>query len=166
MHSDLQLTRHYSFPALTALTGTSSAYPSRKFPILIHAEEDLFQGVNTYRAVKYSDTSGGDWIVLPGAGGGLEHLEKEEELTKNRKPTVEKRQEEERIPYELIMRDDPNPRFASNGWPITLMNFSRDSLGECRSQTTSKDDAWRTGTHYRESLKHLDSRARRAIADD
>ncbi|KAJ7077482.1 hypothetical protein C8R44DRAFT_896260 [Mycena epipterygia] len=79
-------------------------------------------GVNTYRAVKYSDTSGGDWIVLPGAGGGLEHLvpasgtkaEKEEELTKNRKPTVEKRQEEERIPYELIMRDDPNPRLADH----------------------------------------------------
>ena len=27
-----------------------------------------------YRALKYSCTSPGDWIVIPGAGGGLGHL--------------------------------------------------------------------------------------------
>ena len=27
-----------------------------------------------YRAIKYSQTNLGDWIVLPGAGGGLGHL--------------------------------------------------------------------------------------------
>ncbi|KAF8206968.1 major facilitator superfamily domain-containing protein [Mycena galopus ATCC 62051] len=32
------------------------------------------QGVTVYRAIKYSQTSPGDWIVLPGAGGGLGHL--------------------------------------------------------------------------------------------
>ncbi|KAJ7181451.1 alcohol dehydrogenase [Mycena crocata] len=34
----------------------------------------LCAGVTTYRAIKYSNTSAGDWIVLPGAGGGLGHL--------------------------------------------------------------------------------------------
>jgi hypothetical protein len=32
------------------------------------------QGVTVYRAIKYSDTHIGDWIVIPGAGGGLGHL--------------------------------------------------------------------------------------------
>ena len=32
------------------------------------------QGVTVYRALKYSQTNPGDWIVLPGAGGGLGHL--------------------------------------------------------------------------------------------
>lgn len=32
------------------------------------------QGVTSYRALKYSDTHIGDWIVIPGAGGGLGHL--------------------------------------------------------------------------------------------
>lgn len=27
-----------------------------------------------YRALKYSQTNPGDWVVLPGAGGGLGHL--------------------------------------------------------------------------------------------
>lgn len=31
-------------------------------------------GVTVYRAIKYSQTVPGDWIVLPGAGGGLGHL--------------------------------------------------------------------------------------------
>lgn len=34
------------------------------------------KGVTVYRAIKYSDTHIGDWIVLPGAGGGLGHLGK------------------------------------------------------------------------------------------
>jgi len=34
----------------------------------------LCAGVTTYRAVKYSNTEAGDWIVIPGAGGGLGHL--------------------------------------------------------------------------------------------
>ncbi|KZV65771.1 GroES-like protein [Peniophora sp. CONT] len=34
----------------------------------------LCAGVTTYRAIKYSNTHAGDWIVLPGAGGGLGHL--------------------------------------------------------------------------------------------
>lgn len=32
------------------------------------------KGVTVYRAIKNSDTNIGDWIVLPGAGGGLGHL--------------------------------------------------------------------------------------------
>ena len=34
----------------------------------------LVQGVTVYRAIKYSHAKIGDWIVLPGAGGGLGHL--------------------------------------------------------------------------------------------
>lgn len=34
----------------------------------------LCAGVTVYRAIKYSQTNHGDWIVLPGAGGGLGHL--------------------------------------------------------------------------------------------
>src|SRR6266436_9028598 len=40
-------------------------------PLFIHC---LMQGVTVYRAIKNSDTHIGDWIVLPGAGGGLGHL--------------------------------------------------------------------------------------------
>jgi len=34
----------------------------------------LCAGVTVYRAIKHSQTKIGDWIVLPGAGGGLGHL--------------------------------------------------------------------------------------------
>lgn len=34
----------------------------------------LCAGVTVYRALKYSETSPGEWIVLPGAGGGLGHM--------------------------------------------------------------------------------------------
>ncbi|KAF9530159.1 mannitol-1-phosphate dehydrogenase MPDH1 [Crepidotus variabilis] len=34
----------------------------------------LCAGVTVYRALKYSNTGAGDWVVLPGAGGGLGHL--------------------------------------------------------------------------------------------
>ncbi|KAF5379106.1 hypothetical protein D9615_005953 [Tricholomella constricta] len=34
----------------------------------------LCAGLTVYRALKYSQTSPGDWVVLPGAGGGLGHL--------------------------------------------------------------------------------------------
>ncbi|KAL0960030.1 hypothetical protein HGRIS_011678 [Hohenbuehelia grisea] len=34
----------------------------------------LCAGVTVYRAIKYSQTEAGDWIVIPGAGGGLGHL--------------------------------------------------------------------------------------------
>ena len=32
------------------------------------------QGVTVYNAIKNSFTHGGQWIVIPGAGGGLGHL--------------------------------------------------------------------------------------------
>ena len=32
------------------------------------------QGITVYRAIKYSRSNIGDWICLPGAGGGLGHL--------------------------------------------------------------------------------------------
>jgi len=47
---------------------------------LIHPD-NLFQGVTVYRALKYSETSPGDWVVIPGAGGGLGHLGKFLNLT-------------------------------------------------------------------------------------
>jgi len=34
----------------------------------------LCAGVTVYRAIKHSQTNPGDWIVLPGAGGGLGHM--------------------------------------------------------------------------------------------
>ncbi|KAI0696821.1 GroES-like protein [Cytidiella melzeri] len=34
----------------------------------------LCAGVTVYRAIKYSHTNIGEWIILPGAGGGLGHL--------------------------------------------------------------------------------------------
>ena len=34
----------------------------------------LCAGVTVYRALKYSETNPGDWVVLPGAGGGLGHM--------------------------------------------------------------------------------------------
>ncbi|KAF9467921.1 chaperonin 10-like protein [Collybia nuda] len=34
----------------------------------------LCAGLTVYRALKYSQTNPGDWVVLPGAGGGLGHL--------------------------------------------------------------------------------------------
>ncbi|KAI0302895.1 GroES-like protein [Multifurca ochricompacta] len=34
----------------------------------------LCAGVTVYRALKYSKTNPGDWVVIPGAGGGLGHL--------------------------------------------------------------------------------------------
>ncbi|KAJ3935747.1 MAG: chaperonin 10-like protein [Lentinula lateritia] len=34
----------------------------------------LCAGVTVYRAIKHSQTNPGDWIVIPGAGGGLGHL--------------------------------------------------------------------------------------------
>jgi len=48
-----------------------------KIPDEIDSDEAasiLCAGVTTYREIKYSDTQVGDWIVLPGAGGGLGHL--------------------------------------------------------------------------------------------
>ena len=41
---------------------------------LIYNRLHATQGVTVYRAIKYSQTQQGDWIVLPGAGGGLGHL--------------------------------------------------------------------------------------------
>jgi len=34
----------------------------------------LCAGLTVYRALKYSETNPGDWVVVPGAGGGLGHL--------------------------------------------------------------------------------------------
>ena len=36
--------------------------------------DHALQGVTVYRAIKYSKSNIGDWICLPGAGGGLGHL--------------------------------------------------------------------------------------------
>lgn len=33
-----------------------------------------FQGVTVYNALQQSNTHSGDWVVIPGAGGGLGHL--------------------------------------------------------------------------------------------
>ncbi|KAJ7503469.1 chaperonin 10-like protein [Mycena galericulata] len=41
---------------------------------VVRVEDLANNGVTVYRAIKYSQTSPGDWIVLPGAGGGLGHL--------------------------------------------------------------------------------------------
>jgi propanol-preferring alcohol dehydrogenase len=32
------------------------------------------KGLTVYRALKYSNAKIGEWVVLPGAGGGLGHL--------------------------------------------------------------------------------------------
>ncbi|KAF8879660.1 mannitol-1-phosphate dehydrogenase [Gymnopilus junonius] len=34
----------------------------------------LCAGLTVYRALKYSETNASDWVVIPGAGGGLGHL--------------------------------------------------------------------------------------------
>lgn len=34
----------------------------------------MLQGLTVYRALKYSHAKLGNWVVLPGAGGGLGHL--------------------------------------------------------------------------------------------
>ncbi len=34
----------------------------------------LCAGVTVYRALKHNETNPGDWVVLPGAGGGLGHM--------------------------------------------------------------------------------------------
>ena len=34
----------------------------------------LCAGITVYRALKYSKTHIGDWVAIPGAGGGLGHL--------------------------------------------------------------------------------------------
>lgn len=43
-------------------------------PLIIDDLCCIAQGVTVYRALKYSETSPGDWVVIPGAGGGLGHL--------------------------------------------------------------------------------------------
>ncbi|KAJ6555398.1 hypothetical protein DFH09DRAFT_1248425 [Mycena vulgaris] len=43
----------------------------------------LCAGVTTYRAIKHSNTSAGDWIVIPGASGGLGHLAVQYAKTRN-----------------------------------------------------------------------------------
>jgi len=58
-----------SFDAASILCAVSVRSPL--VVLFIHC---LMQGVTVYRAIKNSDTHIGDWIVLPGAGGGLGHL--------------------------------------------------------------------------------------------
>jgi len=55
------------------------SYVSHVTPIPENLESNaaasiLCAGVTVYRAIKYSQTKIGDWIVLPGAGGGLGHM--------------------------------------------------------------------------------------------
>ncbi|TFK98277.1 GroES-like protein [Pterulicium gracile] len=38
------------------------------------AASALCAGMTVYRAIKYSETTQGNWLVVPGAGGGLGHL--------------------------------------------------------------------------------------------
>ena len=37
-------------------------------------EKNKKQGLTVFSALRQSDTHVGDWIVIPGAGGGLGHL--------------------------------------------------------------------------------------------
>ncbi|KAG8216667.1 alcohol dehydrogenase [Butyriboletus roseoflavus] len=51
--------------------------PSRPIPEAMDsfaAASLLCAGVTVYRALKYSETRIGNWVVVPGAGGGLGHL--------------------------------------------------------------------------------------------
>ncbi|KAM6503577.1 GroES (chaperonin 10)-like protein [Amanita muscaria] len=40
----------------------------------LEAASILCAGVTVYRALKYSQTNASEWVVLPGAGGGLGHM--------------------------------------------------------------------------------------------
>ena len=62
--------------ALTLLQFSVLCVPSlpRFLRYLISKPISRIQGVTVYRAIKYSQTEHGDWIVIPGAGGGLGHL--------------------------------------------------------------------------------------------
>ena len=51
--------------------------PLRRTTSYLEADSFLtirFQGLTVYRALKYSETNPSEWIVIPGAGGGLGHL--------------------------------------------------------------------------------------------
>ena len=49
----------------------------------------LCAGVTVYRAIKYSNTKIGDWIVLPGAGGGLGQVAKVRGTAEEGRATLE-----------------------------------------------------------------------------
>jgi propanol-preferring alcohol dehydrogenase len=55
--------------AAASLLCAVSSYYSFIIQVLIP-----WQGLTVYRALKHSETNPGDWVVLPGAGGGLGHL--------------------------------------------------------------------------------------------
>lgn len=59
---------------MESLTGGLDVSPIPKDLKSADAASILCAGVTTYRAVKYSNTEAGDWVVIPGAGGGLGHL--------------------------------------------------------------------------------------------
>ncbi|KAF9077580.1 chaperonin 10-like protein [Rhodocollybia butyracea] len=60
--------QEYVVSFVNHVTPIPAGYPSTE------AASILCAGVTVYRAIKYSQTVPGDWIVLPGAGGGLGHL--------------------------------------------------------------------------------------------
>ncbi|KAI9007824.1 mannitol-1-phosphate dehydrogenase [Hyaloraphidium curvatum] len=55
----------------------SSVYCVSKIPGTLDSHDAasiLCAGVTMYRAIKYSETQASDWMVIPGAGGGLGHM--------------------------------------------------------------------------------------------
>lgn len=63
-----------SADAASILCAVSGSNYLRFLRYLIYEQLHTNQGVTVYRAIKYSQTQQGDWVVLPGAGGGLGHL--------------------------------------------------------------------------------------------
>jgi NADPH:quinone reductase-like Zn-dependent oxidoreductase len=65
-----------SLSALPSLTPSAIAYTSQLTPIpdgldLIQAAPILCAGLTVYKALKESDAKPGQWVGIPGAGGGL-----------------------------------------------------------------------------------------------
>ncbi|KAK0222808.1 mannitol-1-phosphate dehydrogenase MPDH1 [Armillaria nabsnona] len=58
----------YAVSFVNHVTPIPEGFPSEE------AASILCAGVTVYRAIKYSQTNAGNWIVIPGAGGGLGHL--------------------------------------------------------------------------------------------
>ena len=63
-----------SADAASILCAVRDNLATRILRYLIYDQLCVLQGVTVYRAIKNSQTQQGDWIVLPGAGGGLGHL--------------------------------------------------------------------------------------------
>lgn len=71
VHSVTPIPDGISSEAAASILCAVCAFDSPFLPSLIGL---LHQGLTVYRALKYSETTPGDWVVIPGAGGGLGHL--------------------------------------------------------------------------------------------